>query len=134
MPMSKSLTALVAIIIITVAASAIYAGATYPRTIVSIPVSFTVGTDVTNTQFDQSILNSKVLVQITIQHGAALWRARILSGDQIIWEHAATQGEQQSYTSGWLTLPSGSYNFTFGLVGAGSLDATATVSSKGGFW
>jgi len=71
---------------------------------------------------------------VTIQNGAALWRAQILSGDQVIWEDTAAQGEQQSFSSGWIQLPSGSYTFTFGTIGAGSLDATATLTSKGGFW
>jgi len=134
MPKSRAVIALVAIVIILVALFAVYAGITYPRTVVSVPVSFTVGADATRTAFDQPYLDDKVQVQVTIQNGAALWRARILNGTQTIWEHSAGQGEQQSYNSGWLALPSGSYNFTFGLVGAGSLDATATVSSKGGFW
>jgi len=33
-----------------------------------------------------------------------------------------------------VSLPRGSYNFTFGTVGVGALDATATVTSKGGVW
>lgn len=123
--------AIVAIIIIVFAA---YAGLTYPRTIVTIPVSFTVGTDVTNTQFDQSSVTNMVQVQVSVQSGAALWRARILNGDTVVWEHSAAQGEQQSYNSGWLALASGTYNFTFGIIGGNSLQATVTVSSKGGFW
>ena len=88
----------------------------------------------TNTAFNQPALDNMVQVQVSVQTGVALWRARILSGDEVVWEHAAGLGEQQSYSSGWISLPSGDYNFTFGLIGAGSLDATATVSSKGGFW
>jgi hypothetical protein len=117
-----------------VAVFGIYAGITYPRTIVTVPVSFTFGADATRTAFEQPNLDDKVQVQVTIQNGAALWQARILNGDEVIWEHRAAQGEMQSYDSGWLSLQSGSYNFTFGLIGAGSLAATATVSSKGGFW
>jgi hypothetical protein len=130
----KTVTAVAAIIIILVAAFALYAGATYPRTIVTVPVSFTIGVDATTGDFDQPILNDKVQVQVTVQNGAALWEARILRGDQLVWEHAAAQGEQQSYSSGWIQLPSGSYNFTFGTIGIGSLDATFAVESKGGFW
>jgi uncharacterized membrane protein len=130
----KSIIALAAIVIIIVAAFAVYAGITYPRTTVSTQVSFTIGADSKTTAFNQPFLDDKTQVQVTIQNGAALWRARILSGDQVIWEHAAAQGEQQSYNSGWMSLPSGNYNFTFGTIGVGSLDATATVSSKGGFW
>ena len=126
--------AVAAIIIVLAAAFAIYAGATYPRTIVSIPVSFSIGADVTTGGFDQSILNGQAQVQVGVQNGAALWHAQILSGNQVVWEHTAALGEQQSYSSGWIQLPSGSYNFTFGTIGIGSLDATFSVSSKGGFW
>jgi hypothetical protein len=75
-----------------------------------------------------------VQVQVGVQNGASLWRAQILSGDQVIWEHSAAQGEQQSYNSGWIQLPSGNYNFTFGILGIGSLKAMASITSKGGFW
>ncbi len=80
------------------------------------------------------LLDDEVQVQVTVHSGAALWRAQIRSGDQVIWTHSAAQGEQQSYNSGWISLPSGSYNFTFGTIGVSSLDATATVTSKGGVW
>jgi hypothetical protein len=130
---SKSIVALVAIVILIVAFS-IYAGVTFPRTIVNTSVSFTVGVDSKTTAFDQPLLNNKVQVEVTVQNGASLWRAQIRSGDQVIWEHSAAQGDQQSYNSGWIDLPSGNYNFTFGIVGIGSLDATATVTSKGGLW
>jgi|SRR5665647_806254 len=125
--------ALVAIIII-VGAVAIYAGVTYPRTTANIPMSFTIGADSKTAAFNQPFLDEKVQIQVGVQNGAALWRAQILSGDQVIWEHSAAQGEQQSYNSGWIQLPSGSYKFTFGTIGIGSLDATATVMSKGGLW
>jgi hypothetical protein len=131
---SNVVIALVAIVIIVVASFVAYTGLTYPRTILTIPVSFNVGADTSTTKFDQSALDNKVQVQVNIANGAALWRARILNGDQVIWEHSAAQGGQTSYNSGWIDLPSGSYNFTFGTIGVGSLSATATVSSKGGFW
>ena len=131
---SKALMATVTIVIVVVAVFAVYAGITYPRTAVSIPISFTIGADSTTVAFDQPYLDDKVQVQVTIENGAALWQAQILSGDQVIWEHAAAQGEQQSYNSGWIQLSSGSYNFMFSTVGIGSLDATVTVTSKGGFW
>jgi hypothetical protein len=134
MAKSKPVIALATIVIIIVAAFAIYAGATYPRTTVSTQVSFTIGAESKTIAFDQPFLDDKAQVQVTIQNGAALWRAQIRSGDQIIWEHAAAQGEQQSYNSGWIQLSSGNYKFTFGTIGVGSLDATATVMSKGGFW
>ncbi len=134
MAKSKASVALAAIVLIIVVAIAVYAGVTYPRTVISIPISFTLGADSKTTEFSQQFLMDKVQVEVTVQNGAALWRARIMSGNQVIWEHSAAQGEQQSYNSGWMQLPSGSYNFTFGTIGVGSLDAQVTVSSKGGFW
>ena len=134
MPKSKSTLALVAILLIIVVAFSVYAGLTYPRTTGSIPVSFAVGADSKTISLDQPLLDDKVQVQIIVQNGAALWRAQIRNSDQVIWEHSAAQGEQQSYSSGWIQLPSGNYTFTFGTIGIGSLDATASVTSKGGFW
>ncbi len=131
---SRAIIASVIIVIVVIAVFVVYAGITYPRTVITVPVSFTIGADSTTTTFDQPAYDDKVQVQVTVQNGAAIWRARILSNEQVIWEHSAAQGEQQSYNSGWISLPSRSYNFTFGTVGIGSLDATVTVSSKGGFW
>jgi len=134
MPKTKPVIALVAIVIIIIAAFSIYTGVTYPRTTANIPVSFTIGVDSKTTAFNQPFLEDKVQVHVVVQNGAALWRAQILSGSEVIWEHSAALGEQQSYDSGWILLQPGNYNFTFGTIGIGSLDATASVTSKGGFW
>ncbi len=131
---SKSVIAILGVVIILIASFSIYLGITYPRTTANITVSFTAGIDSKTVPFNQMFLDDKVQVQVTVQSGAALWRAQILSGNQVIWTHSAAQGEQQSYSSGWIPLPSGSYNFTFGTIGVSSLDATATVTSKGGVW
>ena len=131
---ARAILSIVAIVILLVAGFAVYAGVTYPRTTADIQVSFTVGADEKIIAFDQPFLDDKAQIQVTVETGAALWRAQILNGDEIIWEHSAAQGEQQSYNSGWILLQSENYNFTFGTIGIGSLDATATVSSKGGFW
>jgi len=112
----------------------LYLSITYPKTAASVEVSFSAGVDSKTVPFEQMYLNDKVAVQVTIQNGAALWRAQILRGDEVVWTHSAAQGNQQSYNSGWVSLPRGSYNFTFGTVGVGALDATATVTSKGGVW
>ncbi len=133
MPRSRSVLAL-AIIVIIIVAFAIYAVLTYPRAAVNIQLSFTVGVDAETIAFDQPLLDDKAQVQVSVQSGAALWRAQIQNGSQVVWEHSAAQGEQQSYNSGWIQLPSGSYNFTIETIGVGSLDATVTVLSKGGFW
>ena len=134
MAKSKPLIALVAIMIIIVAVFSAYAGETYPRMQANIPVSFTIGADSKTTAFDQPFLDNKVQVQVAVQNGAALWQAQITSQGNVIWEHSAGQGEQTSYNSGWIELASGSYNFTFRTVGVGSLNAVATVTSKGSFW
>ncbi len=123
-----------AVVLFIIISFALYGGLTYPRTVVSLPVSFTVGADSKTVFFSQLVIDNKAQVQVTVTTGAALWRARILNGDQVIWEHAAAQGEQQSYESGWIALSSGNYNFTLGTIGVGSLNAQATVSCKGGFW
>jgi len=124
----------IAIVALIVTAFAVYAGITYPRTVISIPVSLALGADSKTSALDQTFLSDKVQVQVAIENGAALWQARILKGGDVLWEHAAAQGEQQSYDSGWIQLPSGNYNFTFGTIGIGSLEAQVTVASKGGFW
>ncbi len=134
MPKSKATMAVIVIVIIIVAGFALYAGLTYPRTTLTIPVSFSVGADAETVAFDQPFLDDKTQVQVTIENGAALWQAKITSQDQVVWEHTAGQGGQTSYDSGWIQLSSGSYNFTFTTVGIGSLDAVVTVTSKGGFW
>ncbi len=131
MQASKGAIVLVAIAVFIVAA---FAGLTYPRTVISIPVSLTIGADATTSSLDQPLLCDKVQVRVVVENGAALWRAQILRGDQVLWEHSAAQGEQQSYNSGWIQLPTGAYNFTFGTLGIGSLEAQATVTAKGGFW
>jgi uncharacterized membrane protein len=124
---------IVVIVIILVAFFA-YVGWTYTRTVATISFSFAAGVDSRTQAFEQPFLDDKAEVQVSVQSGAALWRARILSGDQVVWEHTAVQGEQQSYSSGWIQLPSKGYNFTFGTIGGGSLEASANVNSKGGFW
>jgi len=131
---SKAVIALGVIVIIVVSAFAIYAGLTYPRATVNTQVSFTIGADKKTTAFAQPFLDDKVQIQVALNNGAAVWRAQILTGDEVIWEHSAGQGESQSYSSGWIQLPTGSYNFTFGTIGIGSLNATAKVTCKGGFW
>jgi hypothetical protein len=132
--MKRSVAAIVIIVIIVVAGVAAYLGLTYPRTTVDIPVSFSAGVDSQTASFDQPFLDDKAQVTVAVQSGVAVWQAQILSGDQVVWEHTAAQAGQQSYTSDWIDLASGSYNLTFRLIGAGSLEATVTVSSKGGFW
>ena len=122
---------IVAIIVVVFGA---YAALTYPRNVVSFTVSFTTGADVQRELFSTPWLNDKVLVEIDIQSGSALWGAEITSGNSTIWSHSALQGGQTIYISGWMALPPGDYNFTFRTLGLGSLQANAKVMTKGSFW
>jgi len=121
-------------IIVIIVAVGIFAVWTYPRTVLSLPISFTVGLDTERRAFDVPALHSMVQVQVVVSSGTALWEATILSGDTEIWSHRTPQAEQTTYSSGWMQIASGSYNFTFATIGFGSLNAEITVSSKGGFW
>ena len=134
MPKSKTIIALVAVAIIIIAAFSIYADETYQerqwifRCLSQLELMWR------QPLLFQPFLDDKVQGEVTVQNGAALWQAQITGQSNVIWEYSAGQGEQTSYSSGWLELPSGSYNFTFRTVGVGSLNAVAAVSSKGGFW
>ncbi len=134
MPISKGLGAALIIVIVLVAGFSIYASFTYPRAVVSYPVSFTVGADAVRQQFEVPMWNDKVQVKVAVNSGVSLWNAKILNQSEVIWEHSKGQGEETTYASEWIALPTGSYNFTFGTIGAGSLEAEITVTSKGGFW
>jgi hypothetical protein len=112
----------------------IYAALTYPRKLIGLTVSFTVGADVQNKEVDMPPLHGCVQVEVDVSSGTSLWIARILNGSDVVWEHAAHQSGQTSYTSEWITLPGGHYNFTFATIGIGSLQAEITVTSKGSFW
>ncbi len=134
MAMSKALKATVLIVIIVVVAFGVYAAATFPRTAVSFPVSFTVGAEKKEEEFDVPWLHGLAQVEVKVQSGTALWSAKITSGDEAIWSHSATQGGQTTYASEWIEIPAGRCNFTFGTVGIGSLEGEIKVTTKGGFW
>ena len=131
---SRGLKIAALIVIVIIAAVGILAVWTYPRTVLSLPVSFTIGLETERREFSVPALQSLVQVQVVVSSGIALWEAKILSEDTELWSHRATQGEQTTYSSGWMQIASGNYNFTFATVGFGTLDAEITVSSKGGFW
>lgn len=131
---SKILRAVVLIVVFVVVALGIYAILTYPKTVVSFPVSFTVGADVEHREFDIPLSHGWVQVEVVVSSGTTLWNAKILSEDDVLWEHSAHQGGQTAYKSEWMELPNGSYNFTFATAGFGSLEAQIMVTSKGGFW
>ena len=105
---------------------------TYPRTLVSFPISMTFGVEVEEREFDVPILHSQVQVEVVISSGTSLWTATIDDQNGSLWNHTATQGGQTTYTSEWIPLSPGHYNFTFTTIGIGSLEAEITVESKGG--
>ena len=132
--MSKTLR-IILLFLITVAASfSVYAAATYPRTVVSFQVSFTIGADLRRETFEVPAMNDKGQVVIRIESGTSLWYAEITYGNEKVWRHSSTQKGQTTYKSEWIRLPSGTYNFTFGTVGFGSLQGEVEVIVKGGFW
>ncbi len=132
---SKTIRIVAVTLIIIVAALSIYAALTYPRAAVNFSISFTVGAQTERKAFDAPFLHSQVRVEVSITSGSSLWTARVLGNhDDEIWSHTAIQGGQTTYTSEWITLSTGNYNFTFATIGIGSLEADVTVTSKGGFW
>ena len=133
--MVSKMKVIAAAIIVVVAITSIYGGLTFPKTAIDFNVIFTVGAENKLGEFDVPFLHDKVQVEVSIQSGSALWTARITdSNGTEMWSHVATQGGQTTYRSGWLSLPSGRYNFTFGTIGLGGLEADIRVDSKGGFW
>ena len=126
--------ATVAIIAVVLIAS-VYMALTLPTTVVDFNVAFAIGADRKVEEFEAPLLHDKVQVEVTIDSGSALWNAKITdSNGKEIWSHSMAQGDQTSYQSNWLSLLSGRYNFTFGTIGLGELQANIRVSSKGGFW
>ncbi len=134
MAKSRGFAAVTVIILLMIVALVVYAVITYPRNTLTIQVSFTIGADVVTKEFNQPFLDNMVQVQVSVQSGASLWSAQLLNQSQVLWEHAARQGEQTSYKSDWIELPMGNYSFTFKTIGVGSLNAQVTITSKGGFW
>ena len=126
--------AVVLIAVLVVTALVVYAAVTYPKTVVSFPVSFTIGADVEHREFEMSPLHGRAQVEVIVSSGTALWTATIKHQDETIWNHHASQGDQTTYKSGWMELSSGHYNFTFTTAGLGSLQAEVKVTTKGGFW
>ena len=125
---------MVVVLIVLIVAIAGYALWTYPRDVVSFPVAFNAGSDLIKKPFAVPVLDSEVMITITIQSGSAIWGASIISGNNTAWSHTAAQGGTTTYTSDWIILQPGDYNFSFGTIGLGGVDAQVTVKAKGGFW
>jgi hypothetical protein len=124
----------VAVVAVLVAIGVFLGAFTFPREVLNFNVSFTIGADVKRELLEIPFMNDLVMVEVMINSGSALWNARILNGEEIVWDHSAAQGGQTTYNSEWLEISTGLYNFSFATAGAGSLSAEITVTSKGGFW
>ncbi len=120
--------------IFAVVALLVHATLTYPQTVVSFPVSFSIGANTEEKEFNLPLLHGLIQVEVAITSGTTLWSASITQQDNTLWDHRATQGDQTSYQSGWIQIPSGQYNFTFSTIGFGELQTDIKVVTKGGFW
>ena len=127
-------TVVIAVVIILILILGGYSILTFPRTVLSLPVSFTLGAESQTNGFDVPFLQDKVQVEVVVSSGTSLWSARIVNQGNVLWSHAAVQGEQTKYDSEWIPLANAPYNLTFSTLGGGSLSAQVTVTSKGGFW
>jgi len=134
MTMKTVLKIAVAVVAVLLAIVSILGAFTFPREVLTFPVFFTIGADVKRELMEVPFMNDQVMVEVVISSGSALWNARILNGEEIVWSHSAAQGGLTTFNSGWLQISSGVYNFSFATAGAGSLSAEITVTSKGGFW
>lgn len=124
-----------AFLIIVLAAVFLYSALTFPKDVVDLQVSFTAGVDREAKEFDVPFLQDKAMVEVAITTGTALWRAIIIDANGTeVWSYSKAQGDSTTYQSGWIALQSGHYNFTFGTIGIGNLDANVKATSKGGFW
>lgn len=131
---SRNLIAGVLIIVIIGASVGLYAAATYPRTVLGFPVSFTAVVDFIHREFEVPFLDSWAQVEIDVASGTTLWLARIQGGDATYWNYTEVHIGQTMYKSDWIQLDSGPYNISMVAVGFGTLEANVKVTSKGGFW
>jgi hypothetical protein len=107
---------------------------TYPRTAISFPVAFSIGADTKHLPFTVPFLHGQAQIEVIVTSGTSLWAAKILEQENVVWSYATHQAGQTTYTSGWILLPQGHYNFTYATAGLGSLEAEIKVTTKGGVW
>jgi hypothetical protein len=132
---SRALKIVALVVIAVVVVAVVYGALTFPRTIVNFPVAFSAGADRVQQQFEIPLLQDKAQVEVSITSGSSLWRATITDANGVeLWNHSTAQGEETTYYSAWITLPIGSYNFTFTIPRPESLNAEVRITSKGGFW
>lgn len=130
--MKKSLIAL-AILVVAVPGYMVIPLA-YSQTAMRFPVSFSIGADLKEMAFDVPILLGWVRVEVVVDSGTSVLTANIMEHDNVVWTYSTRQGDQTTYTSGWITVLSGHYNFTYATVGLGSLEGKITVTTIGGVW
>jgi L-2-hydroxyglutarate oxidase LhgO len=111
-----------------------FAAWTYPRDVVTIPVSLTIGADVVQKTFTVPVADNAVQLEVTVSSGGALWSAEIDTGNATVFLYRTAQGGQTTYTSEWIIVGAGDYSIRFATIGVGSLNAQVTVRAKGGFW
>ena len=119
---------------VVILAAAGYGALTYPKTVADINVQFSIGAESKTVEFDLPPLHDEYNVEVSVTSGNALWNARLIQGNATVWSHAASQGVQTAYQSGWLSAKPGHYKFTFSTIGFGSLVGEVKVSTRGGFW
>ncbi len=130
----RGVSSIIVAVIVLVLLIAGFSAWTYPRSVVTIPVSFTIGADVATQTFTVPVVDNAVQLEVTITSGSALWSAEIDQGNTSVFLYRTAQGGQTTYTSEWIIVGAGDYNIRFAALGAGSLNAQVTVWAKGGFW
>jgi hypothetical protein len=111
-----------------------YAALTYLRVVASFPVSFTIGAESKTVEFDLPLLHDEMQVEVRVTSGTALWTAQVVSGNETVWSHSASQGGQTTYQSEWVSASPVHYKLVFRTIGFGSLEGEVKVSTKGGPW
>ena len=76
------------VFVIIVIIFGIYVVLVFPRVATDFSVSFTVGADREEKGFEVPLWHDKVQIQVIVDSGSALWRARIMDSDENeVWEY-----------------------------------------------
>jgi hypothetical protein len=127
-----SITAILLVAVLAIVAG--YGALTYPKTEAIINISFGIGAESKTAEFDLSMLHDNAKIEVSITSGTALWNAKLISGNQTVWTHAASQGMQTAYASEWVHASPGHYKLVFSTIGFSSLVGEVKVTTKGGPW
>jgi hypothetical protein len=71
----------VALVAVLLAIVSILGALTFPREVLTFSISFTIGADVKRELVEVPFMNDRVMVEVMINSGSALWNARILNGE-----------------------------------------------------